>query len=133
MNVFLYNNRSQCYRSDHLQDNCVYYLVVDVTVGEHGVEVLDALAGAAVEVVLQPLLDRPHVHRLLDDLMVVLGEGGREGGRVRGGEKRWKENGRAQAIYRGECGVRGRRGRERTWKHPENSPRVGWLLLSLLQ
>ena len=50
------------------------YLVVDVTVGEHGVEVLDTLAGAAVEVVLQALLDRPHVHRLLDDLVVVLGE-----------------------------------------------------------
>ena len=50
------------------------YLVVDVTVGEHGVEVLDTLTGAAVEVVLQALLDRPHVHRLLDDLVVVLGE-----------------------------------------------------------
>lgn len=62
--------RSQSHRGGARVD---HYLVVDVAVGEHGVEVLDALAGAAVEVVLQALLDRPHVHRLLDDLMVVLG------------------------------------------------------------
>lgn len=48
------------------------HLVVDVAVGEHGVEVLDALAGTAVVVVLQPLLDGAHVHGLLDDLVVVL-------------------------------------------------------------
>ena len=51
------------------------YLVVDVAVGEHGVEVLHALASAAVVVVLQPPLNGAHVHGDLDDLMVVLGEG----------------------------------------------------------
>ena len=49
------------------------YLVVDVAVGEHGVEVLHALAGTAVVVVLQPPLNGAHVHGNLDDLMVVLG------------------------------------------------------------
>lgn len=48
------------------------HLVVDVAVGEHGVEVLDALTGAAVVVVLQALLDGSHVHGLLDDLVIVL-------------------------------------------------------------
>lgn len=50
------------------------HLVVDVAVSKHGVEVLDALAGAAVVVVLQPFLDGAHVHGLLDDLVVVLGQ-----------------------------------------------------------
>lgn len=50
------------------------HLVVDIAVGEHGVEVLDALAGAAVVVVLQTFLDGSHVHGLLDDLVVVLGQ-----------------------------------------------------------
>lgn len=47
-------------------------LVVNVAVGEHGVEVLDAFTGAAVETVFQTLLDGPHVHGLLDDLIVIL-------------------------------------------------------------
>lgn len=50
------------------------HLVVDIAVGEHGVEVLYALAGAAVVVVLQPSLDGSHVHGLLDDFVVVLGQ-----------------------------------------------------------
>lgn len=48
------------------------YLVVDVTVGEHGVEVLHGLTGAPVIIVLQTFLDGPHVHRVLDHLVVVL-------------------------------------------------------------
>lgn len=48
------------------------YLVVDVTVGKHGVKVLHGLTGAPVIVVLQAFLDGPHVHGVLDDLMVVL-------------------------------------------------------------
>lgn len=48
------------------------YLVVDVTVGEHGVEVLHGLAGAPVVVVLQAFLDGAHVHGVLDHLVVVL-------------------------------------------------------------
>lgn len=50
---------------------CVY-LVVDVTVGEHGVEVLHGLTGAPVIVVLKTFLDGSHVHRVLDHLVVVL-------------------------------------------------------------
>lgn len=54
----------------------VIYLVVDITVGEHGVEVLHALASPAVVVILQTFLDGAHVHRLLDDFMVILREDG---------------------------------------------------------
>lgn len=52
-------------------------LVVDVAVCEHCVEVLDTLLGVPVVVVLQAFLYRAHVHRSLDDLIVVL-EGDRE-------------------------------------------------------
>lgn len=57
---------------------CLTYthLIVDVAVGEHGVEVLHALAGAAVVVVLQAALDGPHVHGLFDDLVIVLRQRG---------------------------------------------------------
>ena len=51
---------------------CVRYLVVYITVGEHGVEVLHALSGAAVVVVLQSLLDGAHVHRGLYYRVVIL-------------------------------------------------------------
>lgn len=51
---------------------CRAYLVVDVTVGEHGVEVLHGLAGAPIIVVLQAFLDGSHVHGVLDHLVVVL-------------------------------------------------------------
>ena len=47
-------------------------LVVHVAVGEHGVEVLHTLLGRPVLVRLQLLLDGAQVHRLLDDLEVVL-------------------------------------------------------------
>ena len=50
----------------------VSYLVINVAIGKHGVEVLHALIGAAVVVVLQTLLDGPHVHGLFDDLMIIL-------------------------------------------------------------
>lgn len=48
-------------------------LVVDVAVSEHCVKVLDTLLGIPVVIVLQALLYRAHVHRNLDDLIVVLG------------------------------------------------------------
>lgn len=48
------------------------YLVVDVAVGEHCVEVLYALTCTAIEVVLQALFDGPHVHGLFDNFMVIL-------------------------------------------------------------
>lgn len=47
-------------------------LVVDVAVCEHCVEVLDTLMGIPVVVVLQTFFYRAHVHRYLDDLVVVL-------------------------------------------------------------
>lgn len=51
-------------------------LVVDVAVSEHCVEVLDTFLGVPVVVVLQTFFYRAHVHRGLDDLVVVLqGEG----------------------------------------------------------
>lgn len=49
------------------------YLVVNVAVCKHGVEVLHALTGTAVVIVLQSLLDAAHVHRILYDLMIILG------------------------------------------------------------
>lgn len=48
------------------------YLVVDVTVGEHGVKVLHGLTGAPIVIVLQTLLDGAHVHWVLDHLVVIL-------------------------------------------------------------
>lgn len=47
-------------------------LVVDVAVGEHGVEVLYTFLGVPVVIVLQTSLYGTHVHRCLDDLIVVL-------------------------------------------------------------
>lgn len=49
----------------------ICWLVVNVAVGKHGVEVLHALTGTAVVVIFQPLLNRTHVHGIFDDLMVV--------------------------------------------------------------
>lgn len=49
-------------------------LVVDVAVREHCVEVLDTLLSIPVVVVLQAFFYRAHVHRSLDDLIVVLEE-----------------------------------------------------------
>lgn len=50
----------------------VTHLVVDVAVCEHGVEVLYTLLGVPVVIVLQASLYGAHVHRYLDDLIVVL-------------------------------------------------------------
>lgn len=50
------------------------YLVVDVAVGEHCVEVLYALTCTTVEVIFQAFLNGPHVHGLFDNFMVILGE-----------------------------------------------------------
>ena len=52
-------------------DDVLPRLVVDVTVGEHLVEVLDALLRLPVVVVVKSLPDRAQIHRLLDDLEVV--------------------------------------------------------------
>lgn len=49
-------------------------LVVDVAVCEHCVEVVYALLGIPVEVVLQTLFYCAHVHRGLDYLIVILGK-----------------------------------------------------------
>ena len=46
-------------------------LVVDVAVGEHGVEVLYAFLGRPVVVVLQTFLDGAKVHGMLDDFVIV--------------------------------------------------------------
>lgn len=48
------------------------YLVIDITVCEHGVEILHAFSRSPVVIILQSLLDRPHVHRVLDDFIIVL-------------------------------------------------------------
>src|SRR6218665_386225 len=47
-------------------------LVVGVAVGEHLVEVLHAVVCRSVEVRLQALLDRSHVHRVIYDLVIIL-------------------------------------------------------------
>lgn len=54
---------------------CSPHLVIDIAVCEHGVEVLHALSCPPVVVVLQAPFDRPHVHGLLDDLVVILHRG----------------------------------------------------------
>lgn len=61
-----------CTRSQHVRSSD---LVINVAVGEHGVEVMDTLLGVPVVVVLQPFFDCTHVHRVLYDLIVVLVEG----------------------------------------------------------
>lgn len=50
----------------------VSHLVVNVAVCEHGVEVLYTLLGVPVVIILQTSLYGAHVHRRLDDLIVVL-------------------------------------------------------------
>lgn len=52
------------------------HLIVDVAVGEHGAEVLNALLGVVVIAVLQSLLNGAHVHGILNDPVVVLRERG---------------------------------------------------------
>lgn len=47
-------------------------LVVDVAVCEHCVEVVYTLLGIPVVIVLQTLFYRAHVHRVLDNIIVVL-------------------------------------------------------------
>ena len=46
-------------------------LVVHIAVGEHCVEVLDALLSRPIIVVVESLLDCAKIHRVLDDLVVV--------------------------------------------------------------
>ena len=60
--------------SSHIAEQTdLSWLVVSVAIGEHGLEVLDALGRRVVEVRLEALFNRPHVHRVLDDLVVILG------------------------------------------------------------
>lgn len=47
-------------------------LVVNIAVGEHGVEVLYAFTCTTVKIVLQTLFDSTHVHGLFDNFMVIL-------------------------------------------------------------
>jgi len=46
--------------------------VVPIAVGEHGGEVIDAFLAAPIVVVFQTLPDGAKIHRLCDDLVVVL-------------------------------------------------------------
>ena len=48
------------------------YLIVDVAIREHCVEVMDTLLGIPVVTVFQTFLYGTHVHRALDDLVIVL-------------------------------------------------------------
>lgn len=48
------------------------YLVVNVTICKHGVEVLHTFTGAPVVVMLQALLDGSHVHWVLDNFVIIL-------------------------------------------------------------
>ena len=50
------------------------YLVVNVAVGEHGCEVVDTFLGIPVVMVFKPFLDCSHVHRIFDNIVVVLEE-----------------------------------------------------------
>lgn len=48
------------------------YLVVNVAVGKHGIEILNTFLGVPVVAVLKSLLDRSHIHRNFNNLVVVL-------------------------------------------------------------
>lgn len=48
------------------------YLVINITVCEHSVEILHAFTSCPVVIILKSLLDRPHVHWVLDDFVIVL-------------------------------------------------------------
>lgn len=48
------------------------YLVIYITVCEHSVEILHAFTSCPVVIILKSLLDRAHVHWVLDNFMIVL-------------------------------------------------------------
>lgn len=50
----------------------LFYLVINVTVCKHGVEILHTFTGTPVIVVFQALLDRPHVHGVFYDFVIIL-------------------------------------------------------------
>ena len=50
------------------------WLVVSVAVREHPVEVGDAVLRRAVEVGIEAFFNRTHVHRMFDDLVIILTE-----------------------------------------------------------
>ncbi len=56
--------------------NVNQYLIVNVAVSKHGVEVLNTFLGIDVVTVLQAFLDCSHVHRVFDYLVIVLVRGG---------------------------------------------------------
>lgn len=49
-----------------------FYLVINVTVCKHGVEILHTFTGTPVIVMFQALLDRPHVHGVFYYFVVIL-------------------------------------------------------------
>jgi len=57
-----------------LRQHVTYFarFVVSVTVGEHSVEVRNALLCRAIVSRLQTLLYCTHVHRMFDDLVIIL-------------------------------------------------------------
>ncbi len=95
------------------QTSCMTHLsrlVVEVAVGEHEVDVVLALLGAPVVVVLQPPPHRRQVHRALDDLEVVRQpqlhrvHRGEEGPAVLVLDHAWDENKRGQQGKEGRSG-----------------------------
>lgn len=48
------------------------YLVIDITVGEHGIKILHTLWGSPIIVVLKPPFNSTHVHRLLYNFVIIL-------------------------------------------------------------
>ena len=52
-------------------NNVLSSFVVHIAVGEHGVEVLDALLSGPVIIVLKTFLDGPEVHGMFNDFVIV--------------------------------------------------------------
>lgn len=48
------------------------YLVINVTICKHGVEILHTFTGTPVIVMFQALLDRPHVHGVFYYFVIIL-------------------------------------------------------------
>lgn len=52
--------------------NILSWLVVDVTVGEHSIEILNTFFPTPVIRILQPLFDCAQVHWFFDDFVIIL-------------------------------------------------------------
>lgn len=61
------------HESGHIAD----YLIVDVAVGKHGVEIVNTFLGVPVVTVLKPFLDCSHVHWAFNYFIIVLKEHGK--------------------------------------------------------